>query len=104
MKGGLFFTRIFCKFVLKEGIHMEKRQLSPMKDIVFHMLFGEPKNENITKQLIEDVIGEKVEEIELDQNPYLWGMQADDKLGILDIKAKINDSIPVDIEMQTTNK
>ena len=74
--------------------------LSPKGDIVFHMLFGEQNHEGITKKLIEDVIGEKVETIELEQTPYLWGERVKDKVGIIDIKAKINNKNPIDIEMQ----
>jgi len=77
-----------------------KKILSPKLDIVFHMLFGEQKHERITKKLIEDVIGEKVETIELEQTPYLWGEQVNDKVGIIDIRAKINNKNPIDIEMQ----
>lgn len=77
-----------------------KKVLSPKLDIVFHMLFGEQKHERITKKLIEDVIGEKVETIELEQTPYLWGEQVNDKVGIIDIRAKINNKNPIDIEMQ----
>ena len=54
---------------------MNKKKLSPKLDIVFHMIFGEEKNVNVTKKLIEDVIDEKVEKITLEQNPYLWGEQ-----------------------------
>ncbi len=77
-----------------------KKVLSPKIDVVFHMLFGEQKHERITKKLIEDVIGEKVETIELEKTPYLWGEQANDKVGIIDIRATINNKIPIDIEMQ----
>lgn len=77
-----------------------KKVLSPKLDIVFHMLFGEQKHERITKKLIEDVIGEKVETIELEKTPYLWGEQVNDKVGIIDIRAKINNKNPIDIEMQ----
>lgn len=77
-----------------------KKILSPKLDIVFHMLFGEQKHERITKKLVEDVIGEKVETIELEQTPYLWGEQVNDKVGIIDIRAKINNKNPIDIEMQ----
>ena len=77
-----------------------KKVLSPKLDVVFHMLFGEQKHERITKKLIEDVIGEKVETIELEETPYLWGEQANDKIGIVDVRAKINNKEPVDIEMQ----
>ena len=77
-----------------------KKILSPKIDIVFKMLFGEQKHERITKKLIEDVIEEKVQTIELEQTPYLLGMQPDDKIGIIDIKATINGQNPIDIEMQ----
>ena len=83
-------------------LKMEKttKILSPKLDVVFHMLFGEQKHERITKKLIEDVIGEKVETIELEQTPYLWGEQAEDKIGIVDVRATINKETPIDIEMQ----
>ncbi len=74
--------------------------LSPKLDVVFHMLFGEQKHERITKKLIEDVLEEKVETIELEQTPYLWGEQAEDKVGIIDVRATINKENPIDIEMQ----
>ncbi|MBO4815618.1 MAG: Rpn family recombination-promoting nuclease/putative transposase [Clostridia bacterium] len=77
-----------------------KKILSPKLDIVFKMLFGEQKHERITKKLIEDIIEEKVEKIELEQTPYLFGMQADDKIGIIDVRATINDKNSIDIEMQ----
>ena len=81
-----------------------KKILSPKIDVVFHMLFGEQKHERITKKLIEDVIGEKVETIELEKTPYLWGEQVNDKVGIIDIRAKINGKNPIDIEMQIADK
>ena len=74
--------------------------LSPKIDIVFRMLFGEQKHERITKKLIEDIIEEKVETIELEQTPYLLGMHMDDKVGIIDVRATINNKNPIDIEMQ----
>ena len=84
-------------------MHKNKRMLSPKIDVVFRMLFGEQKHERITKKLIEDVIEEKVETIELEQTPLLWGNQADDKLGIIDVRATINNKNPIDIEMQILN-
>jgi predicted transposase/invertase (TIGR01784 family) len=81
-------------------MNKNKRMLSPKIDVVFHMLFGEQKHERITKKLIEDVIEEKVETIELEQTPYLWGEQAEDKVGIIDVRATINNKNPIDIEMQ----
>ena len=77
-----------------------KKILSPKLDVVFHMIFGEQKHERITKKLIEDIIEEKVETIELEKTPYLWGEQAEDKIGIVDVRATINNKNPIDIEMQ----
>ena len=85
---------------------MEKniKILSPKIDIVFKMLFGEQKHENITKRLIEDIIEERGDKVELEQTPFLYGMQVNDKVGIIDIKAKINNKNPIDIEMQVLDK
>ena len=85
-------------------MNKNKKMLSPKIDVVFKMLFGEQKHERITKKLIEDVIEEKVETIELEQTPYLWGNQVDDKLGIIDVRATINNKNPIDIEMQILDK
>ncbi len=84
----------------KEESKEETKILSPKVDVVFHMLFGEQKSERITKKLIEDVIGEKIETIELEKTPYLWGEHTEDKVGIIDVRATINKGSPIDIEMQ----
>ena len=94
------FARIKPKSERMKNMKKEIKILSPKLDVVFHMLFGEQKHERITKKLIGDVIGEKVETIELEQTPYLWGEQAEDKVGIVDVRATINNKNPIDIEMQ----
>ena len=58
----------------------ENKQLSPKLDVVFKMLFGEKQNERATKGLLEDVIKEKIDTIDLQENPYLMGEQANDKV------------------------
>ena len=58
----------------------ENAQVSPKIDVVFKMLFGEPANEKATIGLLEDVIKEKIDTINLDENPYLLGEQVDDKV------------------------
>lgn len=80
-----------------------KARYSPMDDRVFQILFGETNNANITKALVEDVIGHKIEKMELDKNPQLRGEQRKDKTGIVDIRAEINGGVQLDIEMQTTD-
>ena len=82
----------------------EKNFLSPKLDIVFKMLFGEKQSERITKDLIESVLGEKIDSIDLSKTPELKGDYANDKESVVDILAIINGNTKVDIEMQMTNK
>ncbi len=81
-----------------------KAKYSPMDDRVFQILFGEVKNANITKALVEDILGQKIKRIELDKNKHLLGQQRDDKTGIVDIRAEIDDGVQLDIEMQTADR
>ena len=85
-------------------MYKDTKVLSPKIDIVFKMIFGEQKHENITKKLIEDIIEEKVDIIKLEETPYLQGSHIDDKVGIIDVRATINNKNLVDIEMQVLDK
>ena len=80
-----------------------KAKYTPLDDRVFQILFGEEKNANITKALVQDVLGQKINKIELDKNPELRGEQRNDKIGVVDIRAEIDGGIQLDIEMQTTD-
>ena len=73
-------------------------------DYVFKRIFGHVGNEEITKDFLSSILKEKVSKIELDKNPILEKDLIDDKVGILDIKAEINDNTNVDIEMQIIDK
>ena len=63
-------------------------------------IFGHVGNEDITKSLINSILDKKVEKINLDESPILDKDLKDDKVGILDIKAVLNNNIQCDIEMQ----
>ena len=78
----------------------EIKILSPKIDIVFQALFGEVGSERITKRFLESILNEKIESIDLSQNPILRRKYSADKLGILDIIAKINGKENCHIEMQ----
>ena len=54
--------------------------------------------------LLNSILKEKVSSIVLDCNTILERDLFDDKLGILDIRAKINDNIDCDIEMQLVDQ
>ena len=77
-----------------------KKTLSPKLDVIFQALFGEVGNERITKAFLQEILKEKIEKIELNVNPILRRETIEDKMGVLDVVAKINNKQNVDIEMQ----
>ena len=77
-----------------------KKTLSPKLDVVFQALFGEIGNERITKAFLQEILKEKIDKIELNVNPILRRETIEDKMGVLDVIAKINNKQNVDIEMQ----
>ena len=76
------------------------KTLSPKLDVVFQALFGEAGNERITKAFLQEILKEKIDKIELNVNPILRRETIEDKMGILDVVARINNKENVDIEMQ----
>ena len=79
--------------------------LDPKNDYVFKRIFGYTGNEEITKGLLESIIPDKINKIELDSNPITEKDLLDDKVGILDIKAKLNEgNVNCDIEMQVVDQ
>ncbi len=75
----------------------------PTNDYVFKRIFGHIGNENITMGLLNAILNLPIEKINLDENRILERDVFSDKLGILDIKATINNNIVVNIEMQVVN-
>ena len=83
----------------------EEQDLLDIKnDYVFKRTFGYKGDEEVTKVLLRDILGMKVNEIDLDVNPITEKELMDDKLGIMDIASVVNDNVQVDIEMQVVNK
>lgn len=78
--------------------------LNPKLDYVFKRIFGYQGNEKITKSSIEAITKEKIYDIKLDCNPITEKDLYDDKLSILDIKAKLNNNINCNIEMQIVDR
>ena len=74
--------------------------LKPRVDYVFKRIFGYIGNEEITANLLSAILGEEIVTVNLDCNTFLQQDIFDDKLGILDVRAKTNDGIEFDIEMQ----
>ena len=78
---------------MKEFIHKNNNStlLSPTLDVVFQALFGEVGSETITKRLLELILNRHIDIIDLSKNPILRREHIDDKLGVLDVIAKIDD-------------
>ena len=83
----------------KEG----KQLLKPKNDVVFQGLFNQ-KNEKITKAFIEDLLEEKIEKIIINDTKELYREKPEDKLGILDLEAEINEEKKIDVEIQLIEK
>ena len=69
--------------------HIDKL-LDPKIDYVFKRIFGYIGNEDITKGLISSIIQKEISNVELDNSTILEKDLLEDKVGILDIRAKID--------------
>lgn len=73
--------------------------LKPKIDIVFHALFREG-NEGITKAMVQAATKEKIEKVTLDKDRHILGKYPEEKLGIVDLKATLDNGTICDIEIQ----
>lgn len=67
---------------------MKGKLLIPKIDVVFHALFRE-ENKNLLEVLISEVMQEKVRVVTTDRNRYVNTKVANEKLGILDLRAEL---------------
>ena len=83
---------------------IEKQLLNPKIDYVFKRIFGRVGNEEITTALIQAITKIKISDLKLDNSTILERDIIDDKIGILDIKGKIDNNINCNIEMQVADR
>ena len=79
-------------------------QLTPKNDIIFKRIFGNKGNEVILKDFLSSIIEEPIKEIEVEKDSKLEKEELNDKVGILDIKAKLDNGTQVNVEMQVVNQ
>lgn len=93
-------------FAIKKNWKNEEKQelLSPKNDYVFKRIFGYQGNESITKSFISAALNQNITDVVLGNDVTLPKDVLDDKVGILDIKAKIDGHINCDIEMQVVDQ
>ncbi len=89
---------------MKNYLKNETTLLSPKLDVVFQALFGEIGSESITSKLLESILKRPINSIDLDKNPILRREYLDDKLGILDMIAYINNNEYCNVEMQVAEQ
>lgn len=78
----------------------KKGMLKPTLDVVFQVLFGEVGSEEFTKDFLEKILKRKITQLDLSKNPILRRERINDKMGILDMIARINNDENLHIEMQ----
>ena len=81
---------------------MEKLKVT--NDYIFKKIFAKKGNESILKDFLIAVLKIPIEKIEIIKDTYLERTIKENKLGILDIKATLNNNITVNIEMQVRNQ
>lgn len=73
-------------------------------DYIFKKIFGKKGNEDILKDFLIAVLEIPIEKIEIIKDAHLERTTQENKIGILDIKATLNNNITVNIEMQIRNQ
>ena len=62
------------------------------------------KNETITKNMISALLGEEIIKIKINETKELYREYPEEKLGILDLEAQINEKEKIDIEIQLIDR
>lgn len=73
-------------------------------DVIFKAFFSKKGNEKFLKKLLELILEVKIEQIEVEKDASLDKNDYKGKLGVLDIKAKINQEKVINVEMQIENE
>ena len=79
-----------------------KSRLDLTNDYVFKRIFAKPENNKELKEFIEAILGIKINKVEV-KNPEISKNYSDERLGVLDIRAHIDEKILLDVEMQVAN-
>ena len=82
----------------------EEVQLKVTNDYIFKRIFAKRGNESILKDLLNAILGIKIKKIEVMAEANLEKEIETRKLGILDIKAILNNDTIIDIEIQIINR
>ena len=84
--------------MVKEKTNRVER-LPITNDYIFKRVFAFEGNESVLKDLLEAILKKNIKKVEI-KNPEIIPYEKDEKRGLLDIKAQIDDGTILDIEMQ----
>lgn len=79
-------------------------QLKVTNDYIFKKIFAKKGNESILKDLLNSILQIKIKSIEVIADANLERQLESNKLGILDLKAKLDEDTIVNIEIQIINR
>ena len=79
-----------------------RSRLDLKNDYVFKRIFAKPENNQELKEFIEAILNIKINKIEV-KNPEISKNYTDERLGVLDIRAQIDENTIIDVEMQVAN-
>ena len=88
--------------IIKDLVANKNNRLTLSNDYVFKKIFSKPENNDALKDFLEAILNRKIGKVEV-KSPELPKNYKEEKLGILDIKAYIDDNTVVNIEMQQKN-
>ena len=81
----------------------KQKLLNLTNDYIFKRTFGYKESRGVTKIFLRDILQDEVNHIELNNQTITEKELMDDKVGIMDIKAVLNENIQCDVEMQVIN-
>ena len=87
---------------MTEKLHLNR--LSVKRDIVFKRIFAHKGNEEFLTEFLSSLLNIKIKNIEIMHDIHLEKDIEDDKLGIIDVRAIINDNSIINIEIQLRNE
>ena len=90
------------KVVNTEDNNMQKR-LNLKNDIVFKAFFAKKGNERFLIEFLEALLKIKINNIKIQEEKNLLQLTPNEKGGRLDLEAKLNDGVVVNIELQMKN-
>lgn len=78
-------------------------KLSVKNDYVFKRLFTKKGNEKYLKEFLSNLLEMDIKEIEIEHDKRLDQNLKEEKYGVLDVKARLNGNVEVNIEIQLTD-